>query len=104
MYQCHKKVQAFKIRSIHVWSDEDYKSIDPEMPERVKNGGATVFAEESPSAFILSAEYVKKHNPKTGGYWVMYEDGYQSWSPAEVFESGYSLIEPQSYMLNGLEG
>ncbi len=26
-----------------------------------------------------------------GGYLVQYEDGYQSWSPAEAFESGYRL-------------
>jgi hypothetical protein len=24
-----------------------------------------------------------------GGYYVLYEDGFESWSPAKVFEAGY---------------
>jgi hypothetical protein len=27
-----------------------------------------------------------------GGYLVRYEDGYESWSPAEAFENGYTLL------------
>ena len=27
------------------------------------------------------------------GYKVVYEDGYESWSPKDVFEKGYILIE-----------
>lgn len=30
---------------------------------------------------------------KVGGYYVVYEDGYESWSPAEAFEKGYTLIQ-----------
>ena len=32
-----------------------------------------------------------------GGYFVQYDDGYQSWSPAAAFESGYSplTIDPK---------
>ena len=40
----------------------------------------------------VSAAYVAKHKPKIGGYYVKYSDGYESWSPAEAFESGYVLI------------
>lgn len=28
-----------------------------------------------------------------GGYVVVYADGYISWSPADAFEGGYTLIE-----------
>ena len=28
-----------------------------------------------------------------GGYLVVYEDGFRSWSPAEAFEGGYTRIE-----------
>jgi hypothetical protein len=35
---------------------------------------------------------MKKHRPQVGGYYVLYEDGYHSFSPAPAFESGYSLI------------
>ena len=29
---------------------------------------------------------------KVGGYYVVYEDGYKSFSPAEAFESGYKRV------------
>ena len=29
----------------------------------------------------------------TGGYYVLYEDGFASWSPAKAFEEGYSRLE-----------
>jgi hypothetical protein len=32
----------------------------------------------------------RNHHP-FGGYYVRYADGYESWSPAETFESGYTL-------------
>jgi hypothetical protein len=28
----------------------------------------------------------------TAGYYVLYEDGYESWSPAKAFEEGYSRL------------
>ena len=34
--------------------------------------------------------------PIIGGYLVEYQDGYRSWSPAEVFEEGYTLVQPSS--------
>jgi hypothetical protein len=34
----------------------------------------------------------ERSNPQIGGYYVLYEDGYESFSPADAFESGYSLI------------
>lgn len=44
-------------------------------------------------AFPVSAAYIGKHNPRPGGYYVRYLDGYESFSPAGAFEAGYSLIE-----------
>ncbi len=38
-------------------------------------------------------KYVRKHDPKPGGYYVVYEDGYTSWSPADAFEGGYTRIQ-----------
>lgn len=28
----------------------------------------------------------------TAGYYVLYDDGYESWSPAKAFEEGYSRL------------
>lgn len=37
-------------------------------------------------------EYMNKHQPQIGGYYVKYADGYESFSPAEAFESGYTKV------------
>jgi hypothetical protein len=34
-----------------------------------------------------------KHKPQVGGYYVLYKDGYASFSPASAFEEGYDLIK-----------
>lgn len=36
--------------------------------------------------------YVHKHKPQPGGYYVLYEDGYESWSPGHIFEADYTRI------------
>lgn len=41
------------------------------------------------------------HNSKVGdsGYKVIYEDGYESWSPKDVFESAYRKTDGMSFGL-----
>lgn len=79
-YQSHKKVWALKIASIAIEVEGDT--------------GTTIItpADEGFSPFVVNAEYVDKHKPHPGGYFVQYEDGYASFSPAEAFESGYTRI------------
>lgn len=78
-YQSHKKVWALKI-----------KELKPRSPD---DGTLRCTPEESGYAdFILDAAYVIKHNPSVGGYYVVYEDGYSSWSPAKAFEEGYTRV------------
>jgi hypothetical protein len=74
-YRSHKTIWAFKIASILPLADGSAK-ISPEEPGY--------------AAFDVDAEYMKKHNPQVGGYFVQYQDGYKSWSPAEAFEGGYT--------------
>ena len=77
-YRCHKEVHALKILSIDI----------------LDNGDAIIMPEEDGYAsFQVPVEYVEKHKPEVGGYYVVYEGGYKSWSPAEPFESGYTRIE-----------
>lgn len=77
-YRSHKEVWALKIADV---SSEDVNG-------QVK----LAFEDERFSDHFVSAEYVRKHSPKPGGYWVKYADGYESWSPAEAFEAGYTLV------------
>ncbi|MCJ8601035.1 Gp49 family protein [Klebsiella pneumoniae] len=72
LYLCHKNVQAFRIERI----------VDNIL---VPAGGL-------PDMPVTWA-WMQRHLPKVGGYYVVYEDGYASYSPADVFESGYSLIK-----------
>jgi len=86
-YQCHKKVVALKIKAI----DLDIEKARAE--DRETDGSATITPEEEGYApFKVDVFYLCKHQPQAGGYYVVYDDGYKSYSPAEAFESGYTLI------------
>lgn len=49
-------------------------------------------ADEGYAPFEVSPEYIGKHSPVTGGYYVVYADGYISYSPAKAFEEGYTRL------------
>ena len=86
-YQSHKQVWALKIK--HIVRDSDLAKLQ----KRETTGKATIKAVKVGYApFDVDAAYVKKHNPQEGGYFVIYKDGYESYSPAEAFEGGYILI------------
>lgn len=72
-YRSHKEVRALKIKSI-------YKETCIIVPE------------ENYPTFMVSHEYIDKHKPEAGGYYVQYENGYESFSPAKAFEEGYTKI------------
>jgi hypothetical protein len=57
-------------------------------------GARIVPADTGYAAFDVDAAFVIKHNPQPGGYYVVYEDGYTSFSPAKAFEDGYTKVEP----------
>jgi len=71
LYQSHKTVEAAKIKYI--------------------NGQVLHF--ESGEYYAVTLEWLQKHEPRPGGYFVRYKDGYESYSPAEAFESGYIRID-----------
>lgn len=84
-YKCHKEVKAFKIKSIEY--RQEYA--DAEFP--------LAFAALIPdSQDLLPArvemEWIAKHTPVPGGYFVCYQDGYESYSPAAPFEEGYTRV------------
>ena len=75
-YQCHKIVSAFKIDGFV--RDEH---------------GDEVALQYDKLVHYFGQDYMTKHNPQLGGYYVLYDDGYESFSPAETFETGYTLLE-----------
>jgi hypothetical protein len=86
-YQSHKIVRAVKIASIVFDADVARRE------GRETDGSATITpAEPGLAPFKVRQAYVSKHNPQAGGYYVLYEAGYASWSPAAAFEAGYTRI------------
>lgn len=78
-YQCHKKVWALKIEK---------------MDQLHKDGAWEITPEDKRYApFMVTADWFSRTNARPGDYWVQYEDGYTSCSPAHAFESGYTLID-----------
>lgn len=79
-WQSHKVVEAFEIEEIVF----------------LELGGAVLRGRVGHSGPALTREvdarYVDKHGPQVGGFWVRYEDGYESWSPAQAFKQGYTLL------------
>lgn len=76
-YQCHKKVRAAKIIEIHY---------------QLGAKAVLKFEEDIGLAVVVDAVYLTKHDPRIGGYYILYEDGYESFSPAQAFEEGYTRI------------
>ena len=81
-YNCHKEVKAFKIEDIQYRMDGDLQMHAVLIPKE----------KELLPAYV-TGEWIAKHTPVPGGYFVCYKDGYESYSPAAPFEEGYSLME-----------
>ena len=82
-YRCHKVVQALKIANI------DQVHMDGSSPTRMR----LHFEEPGFEPLTVDQAYLSHAGPAIGGYFVMYADGYQSYSPAKAFEDGYTLAE-----------
>lgn len=77
-YRCHKVVGALKIARI----------------ERVTaDMGLIYFEEEGFKPVTVTMRWVAEKQAAAGGYLVIYQDGYKSFSPAKPFEDGYTRIE-----------
>lgn len=76
VYRCHKLVRAAQIHGVET---------SPSFGLSFGEGHGVEVTEE----------WYDRHKPQVGGYYVVYEDGYASYSPAEAFESGYTA-EPSA--------
>lgn len=84
-YKCHKEVWALKIKEVKQ-APSDQECMHP-------GGDYYLVPEEATFAPVcVGHEFVQKHKPEAGGYYVVYHDGYKSFSPAKPFEDGYTRI------------
>lgn len=76
-YKCHKEVHALKIAAIGKCENDDVWIITP--------------SDIGFAPFHVTQHYMDKHDPRAGGYYVVSEDNYKSYSPAKVFEEEHAL-------------
>lgn len=77
LYQSHKQVRAMQIEEVKygVSGGHDWR---------------LTFIDDS---FLdVPNDWISRHNPVKGGYYVVYSSGYASFSPGKEFEEGYTLI------------
>jgi hypothetical protein len=82
-YECHKTVHAARILAVK-------PSGSDQLPCFLTLAGADMAADQFERE--VPAAYLTKHQPEAGGYFVVYEDGYTSYSPKQAFEGGYTLV------------
>lgn len=84
-WKCHKVVAAAKIVEVKFGYD----------PQRDRATQLLMPEDTALAPIPVDQAFMAKHNPVAPGYFVQYPDGYESWSPVESFESGYSKHDEQ---------
>lgn len=71
-YRSHKEVWALKIETV--------------------NGHRLTFADPGYAPILCDAAMFSRYTPVPGDYYVQYDDGYKSFSPAKAFNEGYTRL------------
>ena len=86
-YKCYKEVHALKIAAV------DRHTTTPASKGYAAVDRYTITpADDGYAPFPVSNDYIDKHDPLAGGYYIVYADGYKSYSLAKAFEDGYKRI------------
>jgi hypothetical protein len=81
-WKCHKEVKADRIVKITPgWHA---------APTHAEYGDRWVLA--CGLEVLATRDLTARGTPQVGDYFVQYDDGYQSWSPAKAFEEGYTRL------------
>jgi hypothetical protein len=81
-YTCHKRVKALEIRRVGSYCPSPHDSSVVVRP--------VVFVETELQSVYLPAIMFDRYTPEPGDFLVIYEDGYQSFSPRKAFLEGYA--------------
>ncbi len=81
-YKCHKEVHALRISA--------FKG----PPATSVDRGVLTFENWRFTQIIVDADWMARFKGDASdlGYYVVYADGFKSWSPTKVFEDGYDKI------------
>lgn len=72
-YRSHKQVWALEIDTV--------------------NGHKLTFRDAGYAAIMCDAAMFSRYTPVPGDFYVQYDDGYKSFSPAKAFKEGYTRID-----------
>lgn len=87
-YKCHKEVHALKINGIEL------DIVSARHEGRETDGSAVLTpADGNYAPFRVPSDFVARNKLIVGGYYVVYADGYKSFSPPDAFEQGYTEIK-----------
>jgi hypothetical protein len=81
-YVSHKTVWALEIESVSEWIDPTSNS--PQMTRLI------TFREKGYAPSKLPKEMFSRYTPIPGDFYVVYADGYKSFSPRKAFLEGYT--------------
>ena len=73
-----------------------YKSHKTVEAEKIISVTGTVVGLINDESVVVSDEWLTRFKPEAPfdlGYYVRYEDGYESWSPTDAFEGGYDRMQ-----------
>lgn len=88
-WRSHKVVEAAKVIGRFLHNGDWYWKLE---------GEGLIAALETPElrARIPDGTQIASESRGQGGYYVRYEDGYESWSPAAAFENGYTPLSDEA--------
>lgn len=87
-YRSHKVVKAGKIGKIY------FNYQNPESRNPLFTGATLVLEKDGIQlcSVVVDRNYMETKRPIVGGYYVLYNNNYESWCPEAAFEQGYSLL------------
>lgn len=83
VWRSHKLVRASKILAIRNLNIHAEAAFQGHVQDWDVASGHTLHIDQS---------VIRRNEPEVGDYFVLYEDGYRSWSPAAAFEGGYTQV------------
>ena len=84
-WKSHKIVRAAQILEIEIQAANAWRV-------NLDIGTAPGASQPSTLGTLLHRDAVASKQPSVGDYFVLYEDGYKSWSPKAAFEEGYARL------------
>lgn len=87
-WQCHKQVYADRIVGIALLTELEaaQQRLEPGLSRYrwILQCGLTI---------VVTEALIARGRPQVHDYYVLYDDNYESWSPAKAFEEGYTKLD-----------